>query len=231
MKRREYNHNREQDNLRKKNLEVVALDLDGVLFDGPSATLPIAEKVGIGDELKEVMMKSAKGALTLEESIVKGARVWKDVSTSALQNLVHELPLMTGAEETVAKLKEVGYEVGCVSSGVSQWFMAPFSDRLNLDFAYSNVLAEEDGKHNGEVEYVMGGEQKAERILQYLSSNGFDTDGLASVGNGENDIAMFGISAISIAFNPVSEKVTEAADYRIESKDLRDVLPFILPPH
>jgi len=214
--------------LRKKNLEVIALDLDGVLFDGTSATLPIAEKVGIGNRLKEVMMKSAKGALTLEESIVEGAAVWQGVSTRTLENLVYDLPLMAGAEETVAKLKEEEYKVGCVSSGVSQWFMAPFSDRLNLDFAYSNVLTEADGKHNGEVEYVMGAEQKAERIREYLSSNGFHTDGLASVGNGENDIAMFGISALSIAFNPVSEKVTAAADYRVESKNLRDILPLIL---
>ncbi|MGV9170151.1 MAG: HAD-IB family phosphatase [Promethearchaeia archaeon] len=218
-----------QDSLLEENLEVVALDLDGVLFDGASATLPIAERVGIGHKLKEVLKKSAVGNLSLEESIIEGAKVWKDVSTDTLQHLVHDLPLMEGAEETVTKLKREGYQVGCVSSGVSQWFMAPFSDRLDLDFAYSNVLSEHNGKHDGRIEYIMGAEQKAERILEYLVSNGFNQDDLVSVGNGENDIDMFSISALSIAFNPVSEKVAKSADYRIESRDLRDILPYILP--
>ena len=98
-----------------------------------------------------------------------------------------------------------------------------------MDFAYSNELGENNGKHDGTVHYIMGGPQKAETIQKYLSSEGFGPENLASIGDGENDIPIFQVSKISIAFNPDSESVSKAASLTIHSKDLRDILPHFSP--
>ena len=137
------------------------------------------------------------------------------------------LPLMKGAEESVARLKEMGLEVGCISSGVSQFFMRPFKKRLNLDFAFSNILGEKDGAHDGTVEFVMGGKQKAETALKYLGERGYESENLAAVGDGMNDIDIFQVAGFSIALNPESEAVTRAATVSLRTKDLRDILPFL----
>lgn len=208
-----------------RDIEVIALDLDGVLFDGPSAVQPLATQLGLAERFFSIFRESAEKQYRLEQTITKGAKIWIGVPVDGtLDPLVENLPLMEGAEETVATLKEGGYRVGCISSGASQFFMEPFKKRLDLDFAYSNILGQENGKHNGKVEYVMLGEQKAESVLRYLEDESISPAKLASVGDGENDIDMFGVSAFSIAFNPKSKRVEEAADITIRSKDLRSIL-------
>ncbi|MFW9912840.1 MAG: HAD-IB family phosphatase [Candidatus Thorarchaeota archaeon] len=211
-------------------IKVVCLDLDGVLFDGPSAVQPITKELGIEDQFIAIYEKQGENRRTMAEAIREGAKIWIGVPTDGtLDPLVERLPLMNGAEETVASLKEWGYIVGCISSGVSQFFMKPFGKRLNLDFAYSNILGEKNGNHDGEVHYIMEGPQKAERISEYLEENGFTSKNLASVGDGENDIPLFQISSLSIAFNPMTENVTRAASLTIRSKDLRSILPHFIP--
>ena len=211
----------------RESIKVISLDLDGVLFDGPSAALPLAQHLGLGEKFMAVYAKVAKEGKSFEESIAEGCKIWRGVATDGIYNsLIYELPLRLGAKETVDILRERGYIVGCISSGVSQFFMEPFSQRLDLDFSYSNILGEENGAHNGEVEFIMGGKQKAETALKLLSDNGFEGKHLASIGDGSNDIDLFKSSGFSIAFNPQSEAVSKAACVTVHSKDLRAVLEY-----
>jgi phosphoserine phosphatase len=208
-------------------IRVISLDLDGVLFDGPSAAFPIAQRLGLGQKFLAVYTQLAKEGRRFEDSIIEGSKIWKGIATEGAYNhLVIELPLRVGAQETVNVLKEKGYFVGCISSGVSQFFMAPFSERLNLDFAFSNILGEEEGAHSGEAEYIMGGPQKVETALNFLKEKGFEAKNLASIGDGANDIDLFNISGFSIAFNPEKKKVIDAASITIRSKDLRSILEY-----
>lgn len=131
---------------------------------------------------------------------------------------------MSGAADTVDALKDWGYEVGCISGGVSQFFMKPFTERLNLDFAYSNILGSRNGAHDGTVRYIMDGPEKAETILKYIEENEYSKMSIASVGNGLNDIELFNVSAFSIAFNPVDKIVSDSASVTVKSKDLRSIL-------
>jgi phosphoserine phosphatase len=208
-------------------ISIISLDLDGVLFDGDSASFVIGQKLGLAERYMALFQKMEQETMTFEELVTEGAMIWNGIAVDGrYDSLVKALPLMTGAEETVSTLKEWGYEVGCISSGVSQFFTAPLVRRLDLDFAYSNVLSSRDGVHDGKVTYFMDGPQKAETILKHIEENGLSRESLASVGNGMNDIDLFKVSALSIAFNPVHEKVTEAASVKVESKDLRSILPF-----
>ncbi|MHA2425849.1 MAG: HAD-IB family phosphatase [Candidatus Thorarchaeota archaeon] len=212
-----------------EDIKIVSFDLDGVLFDGKSAAYPVAKELGLGQEFLRILNDNTTQQRTFEESIIEGSKIWTGVNAdSRFDYIIEKLPLMSGAEETIAALKDWEYQVGCISSGVSQFFLKPLIRRLGLDFAYSNVLGEEDGKHDGTVRYVMGGPQKAETILKYLSEKGFSRKNLASIGDGENDINIFEVSRLSIAFNPETEKVSEAASLTIHSKDLRSVLPHFL---
>jgi phosphoserine phosphatase len=211
----------------RRNIRVITFDLDGVLYDGPSAAFPLAKQIGLGEKFMEVYTRVAEERGKFEDSIIEGCKIWEGVATNGVYNhLVNEIPLRTGTQETIDMLKESGYIIGCISSGVSQFFMAPFSKRLGLDFAYSNILGEDRGTHNGEVEYIMGGLQKAETALKLLREKGLEGKHLASIGDGTNDIELFKISGYSIAFNPANEEVSGAASVTVHSKDLRAILDF-----
>ncbi len=210
-------------------IKVVSFDLDGVLYDGKSATYPVAKELGLEKKFLRIIKENAELQRSIKESIIEGAKMWAGVHVDGtLDHIIENLPLMRGAEETISNLKDWGYEVGCISSGVSQFFLKPLVKRLDLDFAYSNILGEKNGKHDGTVSYVMGGPQKAETALRYLSERGLSRKNLAAIGDGENDIDIFHTSKLSIAFNPESERVSKAASLTIHSKDLRSVLPQFL---
>jgi phosphoserine phosphatase len=212
-----------------RKIEVVSLDLDGVLYDGASAVYPVAKELGLEQQFMSTLQKVTEKELPLTESIREGAKIWKGIPVDGtLDHIIEEMPLMEGAEETIATLKEWGYTVGCISSGVSQFFLKPLKRRLDLDFAYSNMLGEINGKHDGSVEYVMGPTQKADAAKRVLSEYGYTKDVLASVGDGENDIPLFRISEFSIAFNPESPAVSEAATLTILSKNLKSILPHFI---
>jgi phosphoserine phosphatase len=207
-------------------IKIISLDLDGVLFDGSSAVFVIAQQIGLKDEYLELIQRAAQEEMTLRDTVTEVAKIWKGIPIDATYHyLVKRLPLMEGAEETVATLQEWGYDVGCISSGVSQFFMEPLTRRLNLDFAYSHILGSENEVHDGTVQFIMGGPEKATTIWQYAQIKGHPLDSIASVGNGFNDIDLFEISSFSVAFNPVDKRVSDAASVTIESKDLRSILP------
>ncbi|MFW9918301.1 MAG: HAD-IB family phosphatase [Candidatus Thorarchaeota archaeon] len=211
-------------------IKVISFDLDGVLFDGRSATYPVAKALGLEEQFLSVLRLNAEKQLSLKESIREGCKIWAGVPVDGtLDHIIETMPLMNGVEETLALLKEWDYKIGCISSGVSQFFLKPLTKRLDLDFAFSNQLGETNGTHDGTVHYIMGAAQKAETALKYLESIGLTSQNLASIGDGENDIPIFTVSQFSIAFNPESERVSMAASLTINSKDLRSILPHFIP--
>jgi len=208
-------------------IRIISLDLDGVIFDGESASFVIGQQLGLAEKYMALFQKMQQETMTFEELVKEGAMIWHGIPVDGrYDSLVESLPLMTGTEEAVLTLKDWGYTVGCISSGVSQFFTAPLVRRLHLDFAYSNVLGSKDGVHDGTVTYFMDSPQKAETILRHVDEKGLSRKSIASVGNGMNDIELFRVSAFSIAFNPVHELVTEAATVKVESNDLRSILPY-----
>ena len=208
-----------------KEIKIIAFDLDGVLFDGPSAAFHIAQQVGLGEKYQELFIRIGKEKLHIEESIRLGSKIWEGVQIDGnYDQLVMKIPLMKGTEETIRVLREAGYLVGCISSGVSQFFMEPLTKRLGLDFAHSNILGTSNGAHSGSVKYSMGGPQKAEMVLRILQERGLSTKNLASIGDGTNDIDLFRVSAFSIALNPENEDVSGAATITIHSKNLESIL-------
>jgi HAD superfamily phosphoserine phosphatase-like hydrolase len=212
-----------------KDIKIVAFDLDGVLYDGPSAAFHLAQQVGIGQKYQELFTRMASEKLSFDESLRLGAESWKGIEFGGeYRKFVFEMPLMRGTERTLDVLRKKGYQVGCISSGVSQFFMEPFAERLHLDFAYSNILGIAGNTHSGEIEFVMGTPQKAETALRILEEKNLSTENLASVGNGENDIDLFGVSGFSIAYNPISEIVSGAATATVHSKNLEAILEYFV---
>lgn len=208
-------------------IKVISLDLDGVLFDGSSAAYVVAKQVGLAEQYEALFQKMTQEKMSLKQSVIEGTRIWKGITIDrSYHSNVNSLPLMEGAEDAVNTLKSWDYEVGCISSGVSQFFMGPLIERLDLDFGFTNILGSKNGAHDGTVKFIMGGAEKAETILKYANQNGHSRKSIASVGNGLNDIELFNISSFSIAFNPVDKSVSDAASVTVSSKDLRSILPY-----
>ena len=76
-------------------IKIISLDLDGVLFDGSSAAFAIAQQAGLKDQYIALFQKIAQEEMTLRDSVIEGAKIWKGLPVDATYHyLVKTLPLM-----------------------------------------------------------------------------------------------------------------------------------------
>ena len=98
------------------NIKVISFDLDGVLYDGFSASYSISKPLGLSHKYDDLFHKMAQEGLSLREGVIEGGKIWTGIpANGTYDDKVDSLPLMEGAVETVASLKSLGYEVGCIS--------------------------------------------------------------------------------------------------------------------
>ncbi len=204
-------------------IKLIAFDLDNVLIDG-EAIDEIGKIVGIQNEIAEITEKAMEGLIDFETAIKERVALLKGISVSNVKEVVYSIPLMEGAEETIAELKKRGYKIATIS-GSFEIIANRLKEELGLDYAFSNVLHEEDGVLTGEVSGPLVNGSKADVLNEIMKMEKISADECAAVGDGANDISMLELAELGIAFN-AKPVLMEMADLVIEKRDLRELLPY-----
>jgi phosphoserine phosphatase len=203
-------------------IKLIAFDLDNVLIDS-EAIDEIGKLMGIEDEIANITKKAMEGELDFETSIRERVSLLKGASVDDIKNLVFDIPLMEGAEETIALLKKRGYKIATIT-GSFEVIANRMKDELNLDYAFSNTLHEENGVLTGEVSGPLVTGSKADVLTDIMKMENISAEECAAVGDGANDISMLEMVKLGIAFN-AKPVLMEIADVVIEKKDLRELIP------
>ncbi|MDI6724297.1 MAG: phosphoserine phosphatase SerB [Methanobacterium sp.] len=204
-------------------IKLIAFDLDNVLIDG-EAIDEIGNIVGIQKEIAEITKKAMEGEIDFETAIKERVALLKGTSVDSIKEVVQGIPLMEGAEETIKELKKRGYKIATIS-GSFEVIANRLKEELDLDYAFSNVLHEEDGVLTGEVSGPLVEGSKADVLNKILKLEKISADECAAVGDGANDISMLELAELGIAFN-AKPVLIEMADIVIEKRDLRELLPY-----
>ncbi len=202
-------------------IKLIAFDLDNVLIDG-EAIDEIGKLMGVESEISELTKKAMEGDLDFETALKERAALLKGASVENIKEVVSKIPLMEGAEETIAELKKRGYKIATIT-GSFEIIANRMKDNLGLDYAFSNVLHEEEGKLTGEVSGPLVTGSKAEILKEIMEMEKVKADESAAVGDGANDVSMLEEAGLGIAFN-AKPVLKEKADVVIEKKDLREIL-------
>jgi len=202
-------------------IKLIAFDLDNVLIDG-EAIDEIAKLAGVESEISEITRKAMEGELDFETALKQRVTLLKGTSVEDIRNTVQEIPLMEGAEETIAELKNKGYKIATIT-GSFEIIAQRMKDTLNLDYAFSNCLEEEEGLLTGKVSGPLVKGSKAEVLNQIIDIEKISPEECAAVGDGANDISMLKEAGIGIAFN-AKPVLKQNADIIVEKKDLRELL-------
>ena len=202
-------------------IKLIAFDLDNVLIDG-EAIDEIGKLMGVESEISELTKKAMEGDLDFETALKERAALLKGASVENIKEVVSKIPLMEGAEETIAELKKRGYKIATIT-GSFEIIANRMKDDLGLDYAFSNVLHEEKGKLTGEVSGPLVTGSKAEILKEIMEMEKVKAEESAAVGDGANDVSMLEEAGLGIAFN-AKPVLKEKADVVIEKKDLREIL-------
>lgn len=207
-------------------LKMVIFDLDGVLVDIDSSWQKIHETFRVNNE--ENFQKHLLGEIDFQEFMRSDIRLWNRAHISQIKNILDKVLLMKGATETLSSLKKTGYKTAIISSGVS--ILADrVKDELGIDYAFSNkLLTDKDGRLTGEGEEVVGLLNKGNVLNDLTLKEGIITKQCIVVGDSRYDVPLFKESGLSIAFNAKDDMTKETADWVIEEKDLRLILPLLV---
>jgi phosphoserine phosphatase len=206
-------------------MKLCAFDFDSTLMDGETIDI-LAEAAGQAQLVRQITEAAMQGELDFFEALRARVRLLSGLSYQQVLEICRSVPLMPGALECVRVLKSRGYRVVIFSGGFRE-ATAPAAHKLAADADFANFLHHKAGVLTGEVGgEMMQSTSKGEmlgRLQQLLGVSQVDT---VAVGDGANDLSMFEHAATNIAFcaKPI---LKAAADYCVDTRDLRTLLQYI----
>jgi len=205
-------------------IKLVVFDLDNVIIDG-EAIDEIGKLMGIQDQIMEITKKAMEGDMDFETSIKERVKLLKGAPIDEISALADKMLLMNGAEKAIKDLKKKGYKLAIIS-GSFENIANPIKEKLGMDYAFSNVLHEEEGILTGEISGPLVEGSKYDVLCQIVEEEGLTLEECAAVGDGANDISMIKAVKLGIAFN-AKPALVEIADVSIESQDLGELVPLL----
>ena len=206
-------------------IKLVVFDLDNVIIDG-EAIDEIGKLANVEEEIAEITEKAMQGEIDFETSIKDRVQLLEGTSIEDIEKLADELPLVSGAEETINALKENDVDVAIIS-GSFDVVAEKVKDKLGVDAVYTNSFTVEEGKLTGEVTGPLVSGSKLDVLKDHVEEAGITLEDVVAVGDGANDISMIESAGCGIAFN-AKDSVKEIADVVVDEKDLTKVLDEIL---
>ena len=201
---------------------LVIFDVEGVLYD--AEYLPIlAEKINKEDEIWEITKKGIQGVINWEEGLQTRVNALKGLDFETCKAVADSLPIMTGAKEACKALKDAGWKIMAVSGGFTI-MTNRLKDELGLDHVYSNELIFKNGKLDGVKIFVDSDKSKAAKIK--IAEWGEKKENIACVVDGANDVKLFDVCGLSIAYR-AQDIVKDMATTTLEEKDLSKILDII----
>ena len=205
-----------------RNQLLVIFDVEGVLYD--EEYLPIlAEKLNKEDEIWEITKQGIQGKINWEEGLRTRVAALKGLDQETCQQVANELPIMTGAKEACRVLKAAGWKLMAVSGGFTL-MMDRLQKELGLDYVYSNELLFKDGKLDGVKINVDSDKSKSAKVK--IAEWGEEKENIVCVVDGANDVKLFDICGLGIAYR-AQDLVKDLATSILEEKDLSKILDII----
>ncbi|MHA1772435.1 MAG: HAD family hydrolase [Candidatus Thorarchaeota archaeon] len=208
-------------------IRLIVFDADGTLTMHSSIWWRLHQEFGTTKEGRQYYDQFFAGEIDYDTWADLDVGLWKGQPVKAVERVVRETDLVTGAIEAVTTLKEAGFETAILSGGLD--FLADdIAKRLGIDYVLTNRLGHHNGVLTGKVESHVGWGDKKQAILQIVDHFGVKLEETAFVGDGRNDISVMSVVGFAIAFMPEDEEVAQAADVVVREHDLRAILPFFI---
>jgi phosphoserine phosphatase len=207
----------------KRDIKLIAFDLDGVLVDGGGSWIQVHKGLGTLELSAKNSVDYYSGKITFEEWAKRDVELWKGTDEDTLKDVLFNSTLMEGIHETLPVLKKK-YKVIIISGGLKM-LADHLKEKFRLDAAFGNELIVKKGKIAG-IKHIVDFNDKGKILKEAAARYDIMPNECAAVGDYLNDVPMFKTAGFSIAFNPKNEEVAKNATEVVYGKDLRRILKY-----
>jgi phosphoserine phosphatase len=209
--------------MKKVHLKLVSFDLDGTIIRGR-----ILDYARISEALREKIMDiddlMYKGKVGYEESLRAEYALLSGMRVEEIAPDPDKLPLINDLEATIQRLRNAGVRTVILTDNPS--FAAEPLKKLGFHEIIASELESSNGALTGRMKLLTN---KLVGLREYCSQHEIELASCAHVGDWTNDIVVFEAVALSVAFNPSEEIVSEAATYTVNGDSLLDVYRVLEP--
>jgi phosphoserine phosphatase len=213
-----------------KRIRAVFFDLDGTLVryrgvDFESSWGAIGVAAGLADEWRRLQERYLPYPELYDEWLYANARLLAGRPVRPILEKLLPPPYPPGSREAIAELRDRDLVLGIVSSGLN--LVADYvREDLGLDFAVANVLEVEEGRFNGRAELRVPLWRKDEAVQEIAMKYALSLHEIAFVGDNFNDIPVFEVVGLGIAYAPKDPRVIGAA--HVVVAEFREI-PALIP--
>jgi len=204
------------------NTVLVIFDVEGVLYDAEYLPL-LAEKMNKEKEVWEITKKGIQGKIDWEEGLRQRVELLKGLDYKTCKDVADSMPIMTGARELCSALKNAGWKLMAVSGGFTI-ITDRLKTELDIDHIFTNELVFNDEKLDDVVVNVNA--DKSKSAISKITEWNEKKENITVVVDGANDVKLFDISDLGIAFR-AQDLVKDLATVILDEKDLTKIIPII----
>ena len=201
---------------------LVIFDVEGVLYD--AEYLPVlAEKLNKEKEIWEITKQGIEGKIDWEDGLKRRVELLRGLDYETCLEVANSLPIMTGSKEACQTLKNAGWKLMAISGGFTI-ITDRLKQELQLDYVFSNELVFKDNKLDGVIVNVNADKAKSAKtkIVEWNEKK----ENITVVVDGANDVKLFDISGLGIAFR-AQDLVKDLATVTLDEKDLSKIIGII----
>jgi len=204
------------------NTVLVIFDVEGVLYDAEYLPL-LAEKMNKEKEVWEITKKGIQGKIDWEEGLRQRVELLKGLDYKTCKDVADSMPIMTGARELCSALKNAGWKLMAVSGGFTI-ITDRLKTELGIDHIFTNELVFNDEKLDDVVVNVNA--DKSKSAISKITEWDEKKENITVVVDGANDVKLFDVSDLGIAFR-AQDLVKDLATVTLDEKDLTKIIPII----
>ena len=208
--------------------KIIILDVDGVIFKGQfllHTARYLGKLIHVRTSLLCVLFNMGK--LSIEEILSAAYSRFKGVTLEQTEKIYRNIPLINHAKETIEILRNHGYYIVLISSGVPDLFVKDLAARLSANEGYGVQIGVHDQYLTGEVYGPLTKPQGKSRLIEeILQKNTLTWQETIVLVDDCNNIDIMQKAGISIGVN-AHYAVRRKANYLIDSGNLAEVIDIL----
>jgi len=211
----------------KNQKKLIVFDVEGILIPKIRFGLfAVAAKIGLWTFIKAAFfgLLYESGIISLKKALRSLYRLFKGISLEKFVSVFQGVPMMPGVETVFHDLKESGFKIALMSSGIPRIALEKMNERLGADYVSGLEIGLSEGLLTGDIfGDVIEPKGKAIAFSKILDEGGMSNFYCIGVADDRNNLPLFQLCDLKIGYNP-DFVLTRKSDYVVK-RDLTEILP------